>query len=84
LCVTAWFFKYSASKCKVDSHRYIVNQRVAEIGNEKCDDTLKDFLSNKDFRQLGRTFRPKPQWTTVSGLPFGIEVKKMGIGFRKA
>ena len=128
---------YSPVYHKVDSHRYVINQRMAamkhnfkveqnndpreevnlfeescevnEIYNlhdwykiltsvwpandikkywaitdleDKCYETLKNFLSNIGGK-LGRIFRAKPEWHTVSGLSLDIEVRKWETELKK-
>ena len=42
---------------------------------DKCYETLKNFLSNIGGK-LGRIFRAKPEWHTVSGLSLNIDIRK--------
>ena len=122
---------------QVDSHRYVINQRIAEMkhnfkidesndpreevnffeescevneiynphdrykiltsvwppndiknywattySEDKCYKTLKKFLANRDG-QLGRIFRAKPDWHTVSGLSLDLEVRKWETELKK-
>ena len=53
----------------------IKNYWAITEGKNKSYQSLKEFLLTKDGH-FGRVFKPKPEWTSVSGLELDIEVKK--------